>query len=114
MNMQIRFAFSGHGMNGTCLTLILYKFIKFMISSRLDTIDFVGVSPSLRKALWVALATMHFHIAQYVLKKLILWKQRMHQMKLECASFLMFSIQGAPWNNMAPIQNCPLGARYVK
>ena len=27
-------------------------------------IDFVGTSPSLRKALWVAMATMHFHVAQ--------------------------------------------------
>ena len=27
-------------------------------------IDFVGTSPFLRKALWVAMATMHFHIAQ--------------------------------------------------
>ena len=27
-------------------------------------IDVVGTSQSLRKALWVAMATMHFHIAQ--------------------------------------------------
>ena len=27
-------------------------------------IDFVGTSPSLRKALWVAMATVYFHLAQ--------------------------------------------------
>ena len=27
-------------------------------------IDFVGTSPSLRKALWVAMATVYFHFAQ--------------------------------------------------
>ena len=27
---------------------------------------------------------------------------------------LFFRIQGVPGNNIAPIQNCPFGARYVK
>ena len=27
-------------------------------------IDYLGTSPSLRKAIWVVMATMHFHIVQ--------------------------------------------------
>ena len=35
-----------------------------MISSSRDIIDLVGTSQSLRKMLWVAMVTIHFHIAQ--------------------------------------------------
>ena len=55
---------------------------------------FVGRSLSLRKALWVAMATMHFHIAQTGL----------------FMSFF-FCIQGVPQNSLTPIKNCPWGAR---
>ena len=59
-------------------------------------IYFVGTSPPLRKALWVAMTTIHFHIAKLV----YLWGY--------------FRIQGVPGNNLAPIHNCLWGARYVK
>ena len=59
-------------------------------------IDFVGTSPTLRKALWVAMATMHFHVAQSGLFMGIFW------------------IQGVPGNNWAPSQNCTWGARLVR
>ena len=35
-----------------------------MISNSRGIIDFVSTSPSLRNALWVAMSTLHFHIAQ--------------------------------------------------
>ena len=60
-------------------------------------IDFVGTCPSLRKALWVAMATMHFHVAQ---KRFIYGH--------------FFLIQGVPGNNWAPSKNCTWGARLVR
>ena len=59
-------------------------------------IDFVVSSPSLKIALWVAIAPMQFHIAKTGL------------FMGNC-----FRIQGVLGNNLAPFQNCPLGARYV-
>ena len=44
------------------------------------------------------MATMHFHIA---ITGLFMRK-------------LFFPIQGVQGNNLAPVQNCPWGARYVK
>ena len=60
-------------------------------------IDLIGISPFLRIALWVAMATMHFHIAQTDL-------------------FVrnIFCIKGGSWNNLAHTKNCPGRARYVK
>ena len=43
------------------------------------------------------MATIHFHIAQTSL-----------------SMGIFFRIQGVPGNNLAPIQNCPCGAGYVK
>ena len=57
-------------------------------------IGFVNKHPFLRLALHVAMATMHFHIAQT---------------GLFMGNF--FRIQGVQGNNLAPIQNCPWGAR---
>ena len=54
-------------------------------------IDFVDPPPFLRIALQVAMATMHFHIAQTCL----------------FMGYFFFRIQGFPGNNLAPIQNCP-------
>ena len=54
-------------------------------------IDFVDTPPFLRIALRVAMATMHFHIAQ---TNLFLEEQ-------------FFYIQGIPGNNVAPMKNCP-------
>ena len=53
-------------------------------------IDFIGTSSFLRIALWVAMATMHFHIAQTGL-------------------FFehFYRIHGIPGNNLAPMKNCP-------
>ena len=42
------------------------------------------------------MATMHFQVAQTGLWAFFFW------------------IQGVPGNNLAPIQNCPWSARYVK
>ena len=56
-------------------------------------ITFVGVPP-FSNPLWVAMETMHFHIAQ--------------------TNFFrtpLFRIQGVPINNLAPMKNCPGGAR---
>ena len=60
-------------------------------------IDFVYTPPFLRIALQVAMATMHFHIAQpgFFMKK-------------------FFRIQWVPGKNVAPIQNYPWGARSIK
>ena len=58
-------------------------------------IDFVSTHPFLRIALQVAMVTMHFHIAQTVL-------------------FLgehLFRILSIPWNNFAPMKNCPVGCK---
>ena len=60
-------------------------------------IDFVGAPPFLRIALLVAMATMHFHI--------------LAQTGLFFGNF--FRIKGVPGNNLAPMKNCPWGARYV-
>ena len=57
-------------------------------------IDFGGTYPSLRKALWVSMATMHFHTAQ---TGLFIYGD--------------FFIQGVPENNVESIANCPWGAR---
>ena len=54
-------------------------------------IDFVDTPPFLRIALRVAMATMHFHIAQ---THLFLEEQ-------------FFCIKGIPGNNVAPVKNCP-------
>ena len=54
-------------------------------------IDFVGTSPFLRIALWVAMETMHFHIAP----KNLYWGT-------------IFRIAVVPMNNMALIRNCPV------
>ena len=61
-------------------------------------INFVVISPLLRIALQVAMATMHFYIAQTGL----------------CFRNIVFCLYGFPMNNLAPIRNCPGGARYVK
>ena len=55
-------------------------------------IDFVDISPFLRIASQVVMATMHFHIAQIDL-------------------FYFFCTKGVPGNNLAPMRNCPGGAR---
>ena len=55
---------------------------------------FVGTPPFLGNALWVAMETMHFHIAH-------------------TKNFLrttLFRIQEVPINNLAPMRNCPGGA----
>ena len=57
-------------------------------------IDFVDIRPFLRIALQVAMAAMHFHMA-----------------KTGLYIRFFFRIQGVPWNNLAPIQNCPWDAR---
>ena len=54
-------------------------------------IDFEDTSPFLRIALQVAMATMHFHIAQ-------------------TDGGFSFGIQGVPKTNLEPIQNFPWGA----
>ena len=56
-------------------------------------IDFVDTSPLLRIALQVAMATMHFHIAQTGL-----------------FMGIFFRIKAVPGNNLAHIQNCHWGA----
>ena len=61
-------------------------------------IDFVGTSPSLKKTLWVTMTPMHFHIAQTDLFMRIFLSRN----------------NGVPGDILAPIQNCPWGARYVK
>ena len=58
-------------------------------------IDFVGIPPFLRIALQVAMATMHFHIAHS---------------GLLFRNIFCFPL-GLPGNNLAPIRNCPGGAR---
>ena len=45
-------------------------------------IDFVDTSPSLRKGLWVAMATMHFNIAQTGILMGIFFFAFWHQFKL--------------------------------
>ena len=57
-------------------------------------IDFVNTPLFLRILLQVAMATMHYHIAQIGL-----------------FMGICFRIQVVPGNNLAPIQNCPWGAR---
>ena len=54
---------------------------------------FVGTPPFLRNALWVAMETMHFHIA--------------HTKKFLRTT--LFRIQEVPMNNLAPMRNCPGG-----
>ena len=53
---------------------------------------FVGI-PTFSNPLWVAMETMHFHIAQT-------------KIDLRTPSFC---IQGVPMNNLAPMKNCPRG-----
>ena len=53
---------------------------------------FVGISP-FSNPLWVAMETMHFHIAQA-------------KLFLKTPSF---RIQGVPINNLAYMKNCPGG-----
>ena len=62
------------------------------IKSSSDVIDFVGAPPFLRIALRVTIATMHFHI-------------------FGLFSRTFFRIKGVPGNNLAPMKNCPWGAR---
>ena len=52
-------------------------------------IDLVGIPPFLRIALRVAMATMHFHIAQTGFYNNIIYR-----------------IKGVPGNNLAPMRNC--------
>ena len=57
--------------------------------------DFVDIPSFLTIPLWVAMATMHFHIAQ-------------------TGSFfetLFFLIKEVPGNNLAPVRNCSGGER---
>ena len=56
-------------------------------------IDFVDILPFLRITSKVAMATMHFHIAE------------------PCLFLETFLPCGFPGNNSAPIRNCPGGAR---
>ena len=60
--------------------------------------DFVGTPPFLRIALWVAMVTMHFHIAQ------------------TCFIFRnIFCALRGPGNNLSPTRNCPMvQSMYVK
>ena len=51
------------------------------------------VKPPFFNSLWVAIETMHFHIAHT-------------KMFLRAP---LFSIQGVPMNNLAPMKNCPGG-----
>ena len=62
-------------------------------------IDFVGAPPFLRIALRVTMAIMHFHIL--ALTGLFLGD-------------IFFALIGVPGNNLAPMKNCPWGAKYVK
>ena len=57
-------------------------------------IDFVNTSPFLKIALQVAMATMHFHIAQTSL-----------------FMGIFFAFRGVSGNSLATIQNCHWGAR---
>ena len=59
---------------------------------------FAGTPQFLRNALWVAMETMHFHIAN-----------TKHFFRTT-----LFRIQEVPINNLAPMRNRPGGARYVK
>ena len=56
---------------------------------------FVGIPP-FSNLLWVAMKTMHFHIA--------------HTKK--CLRTPSFRIQEVPMNNLVPMKKCPGGARY--
>ena len=49
---------------------------------------FVGIAP-FSYSLWVAIDTMHFHIAYNIFRT------------------TSFGIQGVPMNNLAPMKNCP-------
>ena len=53
--------------------------------------NFLG-RPPFSNSLWVAIETMHFHIAQ-----------------TEVFGTPSFRIQGVPMNNLSPMQNCPSG-----
>ena len=53
-------------------------------------VDFVDAPPFLRIVLWVAMETMHFHIA-----------------KLSFRQMFFFRIQGGPNENLAPMRTCP-------
>ena len=55
-------------------------------------IDFVGTPPFVGIALWVAMVTMHFHIAQTGL----------------FLRNIFFCILGIPRNKLAPTKNCPV------
>ena len=57
---------------------------------------FEGIAP-FSNPLWVAMETMHFHIA--------------HTIFLRTYSF---RTQGVQMNNLAPMKNCPWGARLPK
>ena len=59
-------------------------------------IDFVGAPPFLIITLRIAMATMHFHI--------------LAQTGLFLGN-IFFRIKGVPGNNVAPMKNCPWGAR---
>ena len=59
------------------------------ISNNWDISTFVGIPP-FSNPLWVAIKTMHFHIA--------------HTDLFRTPSF---RIQGVPMNNLAPMKNCP-------
>ena len=56
---------------------------------------FVGTPPFLRNALWVAMETMHFHIA--------------HTKRILRTT--LFRIQEVPMNNLATMRNCPGGVQ---
>ena len=58
--------------------------------------NFVGI-PSFSIALWVAMKTMHFHIAHTNFFR----------------TPLLFRIQGVPMNNLAPMKNCPGGCKVT-
>ena len=60
-------------------------------------IEFICIPYLLELRNWVAMVTMHFHIAQMSL----------------CLGTL-FLIQGGPGNNLASMKNCHGGAKQVK
>ena len=64
--------------------------------SQADTVS--RSEQALRIAIWVAMVTMHFHIAQ---------------MSLFFRTFF-FHIQGVQGNNLASMKKCPRGARWVR
>ena len=67
-----------------------------MMSRILDRIEFVGLPAFPRIIFWVAIETMHFHMAH---TKIVL-------------RTTLFGIQGVPMSNLVPMKNCPGGARY--